>query len=174
MISSNRSASRALRLEVGSSKMRMRASHESALATSTSCRCAIASVPHGVVGSRFSPTRASHLLALVRMVWRSRNPKRAGSRPRKIDPAMSRFSARFNSWCTSAMPARVASRTECKCTARNAPSASVIAILPSLGGITPERILRSVLLPAPFSPTIANTSPARTESSIPASARTPA
>src|SRR5689334_8773158 len=46
-------------------------------------------------------------------------------------------------------------------------------ISPSSGGCTPPRIFISVLLPAPFSPISASTSPARSESETPCSATTP-
>ena len=174
MMPSSRSASRALRLDVGSSSTSTRASQLSALAISTSCRCAIGSAPQGVDGSSSSPTCRSQPRARSRMAWRSMNPRRAGSRPRKMDPATSRFSGRFSSWCTSAMPARAASRTPASFNGYSTPSAPATSSDPSLGCTTPERILRSVLFPAPFSPTIASTSPPRTSRLMPASAVTPA
>ena len=47
-------------------------------------------------------------------------------------------------------------------------------ISPSYSVIAPARIFMSVLLPAPFSPQRATTSPARAKTTRPASARTPA
>jgi hypothetical protein len=158
MMASSRSTSGAVRLEVGSSRMRMRAFAESALAISTSCRCAMGSAPHGVAGSMCRPTVDSQRRASSRMARRFRKPAVRGSRPRKMLPATSRFSARLSSWWTSAMPA----------------SASATFSEPSLGATTPESSLSSVLFPAPFSPTIASTSPPRMSRSTPRSAETPA
>src|SRR6185436_10829887 len=68
----------------------------------------------------------------------------------------------------SAMPWRLASRTLLNSTAR--PS---MAMVPASGCCAPPRIFISVLLPAPFSPTRASTSPATRERETPASAITP-
>ena len=173
-MASNRSVSRALRLEVGSSRIRIRALALSALAISTSCRWAIGKLPQSVDGSRSSPTRSSHRAASACIERVLSQPKRWCSRPSRIAPARSRFSARLSSWCTSAMPACAASATLRSRRSRAWPCASISSSEPELGASTPDRILSSVLLPAPFSPTMASTSPALMSASMPSSAVTPA
>src|SRR5690242_9333891 len=64
------------------------------------------------------------------------------------------------SWKTVAIPARSAARGEERCGTLSPP----MAIDPLSGRWTPERILTSVLLPEPFSPMIACTSPRRRSS----------
>src|SRR6478735_2486313 len=68
----------------------------------------------------------------------------------------------------SAMPCALESLT--------LPSTTVLPLMlicPSSGGCTPPRIFISVLLPAPFSPMSASTSPARSDSETPCRATTP-
>ena len=72
---------------------------------------------------------------------------------------MSRFGASISSWWMSAMPSRFASRTPESTT--GLPSSW---ISPSSGRYAPPRIFISVLLPAPFSPMSASTSPAESVS----------
>ena len=147
------SVSRAESELVGSSMMSSRARVERALAISTSCWRPIGSSASGVAGSRSRPTILSHSAASRRIAARSRSPSRRGSRPRKMLPAMSRLSARFNSWWMRAIPASSASSTP-----RNRIGRPATRISPASGGCTPARILRSVDLPAPFSPIRASTS----------------
>ena len=162
------SASWLERLDVGSSMMSTRAFTDSALAISTSCWCPMVSVPTSAAGSTSSPTawRNSRALRCCRAL--SISPKRRCSRPRKMFAATSRLSARFSSWWMSAMPCASASWTVRISTAR--PS---IRTSPESGRCTPARIFISVLLPAPFSPITASTSPRATVRLTPFNARTP-
>src|SRR3984957_10996101 len=73
----------------------------------------------------------------------------------------SRFSQSARSWKTVAMPMSSAALGS-----GNVTGAPLKVIVPLLGAWTPARILTSVDLPAPLSPTNATTSPARTSSSM--------
>ena len=162
MILSSRSVSDAVRLEVGSSMMTRRALSDSALAISTSCICASDSEATGVSGAK-SPRRAASAAARpsgsIRRSSISRNgPPFSGSRPMKMFAAAVRFSNRFSSWCTKAMPPRIEPPTVSR--GISTPSSSIV---PALGATTPPRIFISVDLPAPFSPTRPITSPWLTE-----------
>src|SRR5581483_7189742 len=95
-------------------------------------------------------------------------PPQVGSRPRNRFPATSRLSTTFSSWWTKPMPSLVASPTE-----RTVTRAPSMRISPPSGWCTPPRIFISVLLPAPFSPIRATTSPRLTETETPSSATTP-
>src|ERR1700722_6448477 len=79
----------------------------------------------------------------------------------------SRFSQSARSWKTVAMPRSSAALGFGKVT-----GLPLKVIVPPLGGWTPARILTSVDLPAPLSPTSATTSPARTSRSMSVNAET--
>ena len=79
-----------------------------------------------------------------------------------------RFSARFNSWWISETPSASASSTD-----RIGAGRPSTRISPESGGWMPARIFISVLLPAPFSPMTATTSPRPRVSPTPRSAFTP-
>ena len=64
-------------------------------------------------------------------------------------------------WCTVAMPRSLASRG-----LSNATASPSISIAPEVGLWTPDRILISVDLPAPLSPSRHSTSPACTSSEM--------
>ena len=85
---------------------------------------------------------------------RRSGPPVSGSRPRKTLPATSRLSRTFSSWWMKLTPARWESVTPRMTTGR-----PLMRISPSSGWWTPPRIFIRVLLPAPFSPIRATTSP---------------
>ena len=142
------------RLEVGSSMMRMRASTERAFAISTICWRPMVSVLKMVPGSVSRPTIFKKRRVSDWMWARSMNPFQCGSRPRKMFAPTSRLVARLSSWWIIAMPISRAARGDSTCIGTPSSSNS-----PSSGGWMPERILDNVLLPAPFSPINASTSP---------------
>ena len=113
MISKRRSVSRAVSEVVGSSKMRMRASTESALATSTSCRSPGDRRSTRHVGRDVQVHHGQELLGAPRG---SRRGSAAAPCPWCGKSLMKKFSAmvrlvkRFSSWWMKAMPARSASR----------------------------------------------------------------
>ena len=139
---------------VGSSIMITRALVEMALAISTICCLPVESSETGVVVGRSRPISSSATLAAWCIALRSIRPMRVGSRPRKMFCAISRLSARFSSWWISEMPSDIAC-----CTPESAVALPSIRISPVSGMTSPARLFISVLLPAPFSPMIARTSP---------------
>ena len=123
------------------------------------------------MGGSSSPTRASSAVAFLFIAARGSGDSSSGvpSVPRKMLAAMSRFGASISSWWMSAIPSFLADRTPSMTT--GFPS---IRISPESGGWTPPRIFMSVLLPAPFSPISASTSPPRAKSDTSRNAVTPA
>jgi hypothetical protein len=127
------------------------------------------SSPTSVSGSiASSPTCAIASRAFWRSVRRSIQPKlKAPARGRRF---RNRFSAtdsvgsRFSSCITMRTPSASASVR-----LAGAYGASASRIVPALGSTSPPMIFDSVLLPAPFSPVNANTSPARNDSDTSAS-----
>src|SRR5215218_7255304 len=121
-----------------------------------------------------TPRSAKALLVRRRMAALSRNPSlpsgpgRTSSRPRNRLAAGSSSGASARSWYTVSMPSSRAATGFGMATWR--PSNR---ISPPSGARVPDRILTSVLLPAPLSPTRAATSPGWTAKSTPRSARTP-
>jgi hypothetical protein len=79
-----------------------------------------------------------------------------------------KLSASMKCWCTMPIPAAIASAGLRKVTGE--PSSRIV---PSSGRCMPYRVFIRVDLPAPFSPTIACTSPRRTFSSMSRLATTP-
>ena len=167
----SRAVSVAVRLEVGSSMMTMRASSDSALMISTSWRWASDRSATGVSASKSQPSRRSSGATFGLIAARSisfNGPPKTGSRPIITLAATSRLSKRLSSWCTKAMPAAMAPATVSEpC------SAPSMRITPSLGSTTPPRIFIRVDLPAPFSPISARTSPRSTRRLTRSSAFTP-
>jgi hypothetical protein len=159
---------------VGSSITSTRASVDNAFdnnafAISTSCCSPTRSDPTARFGSRSTPSSASWALAAaaIRRVSTVRRRVR-GSRPRKMFSATDRPGTRSSSWWIIAMPAACASAGP-----RNRHGRPATVMLPSWSVITPARTFISVDLPAPFSPSSARTSPARTDSSASSQASTP-
>ena len=166
-----RAVSEAVRLDVGSSMMTMRASSDSALMISTSWRWASERSATGVSASKSQPSRRSSGATFALIAVRSisfNGPPKTGSRPIITLAATSRLSKRLSSWCTKAMPAAMAPATVSEPCAT--PS---MRITPSLGSTTPPRIFIRVDLPAPFSPISARTSPRSTRRPTRSSAFTP-
>ena len=94
--------------------------------------------------------------------------RRLGMLPRRMFSVTLRLGTRLTCWCTMRMPScwpRSGLSIAC-----GAPSSR---ISPASDWIAPVRIRVSVLLPAPFSPTIACTSPRRAEKSTLRSACVP-
>src|SRR4051812_14002561 len=103
-----------------------------------------------------------------RAVARSSRPPLVGSLPRTTFSRTVKLSASMKCWCTMPMPAAIASLGLRKCTSR--PSTRMC---PSSGRCIPYSVFISVDLPAPFSPTMACTSPRATRSSMSLFATTP-
>ena len=126
-------------------------------ATSISCCSATESRSTGVRGSRSpSPTWLRYgVAALAKAPGPARQPCRRS--PRKRLSAIDSVGTRESSCCTTAIRA---------CSERVAVPRSMVSpprrMCPSSGANIPARILTRVLFPAPFSPTSAITSPART------------
>ena len=96
-----------------------------------------------------------------------RSPPRVSSRPAKMFAVTVRSGNASISWCTMPMPCASASRGRASAIGWPSRHSS-----PLSGRREPERILSSVDLPAPFSPTSACASPAATSKLTPPSART--
>ena len=110
----SRAVSEAVRLEVGSSMMTMRASSDSALTISTSWRWASDRSATGVSASKSRRAAAAAASPSASIAARSisfNGPPKTGSRPIMTLAATSRLSKRLSSWCTKAMPAAMAPAT---------------------------------------------------------------
>src|SRR2546422_14521 len=145
--------------EVGSSRMRTFAPKYTARAIATAWRSPPESVPTGWFGSRTSMP----ILPISSRITFFANPMsslragpmpRVGSEPRKKLRQMDIRGTVARSWNTTEMPAARASRGPPKCTLCPSTRSS-----PSSCGCTPERILISVDLPAPLSPSTQVSSP---------------
>ena len=154
---------------VGSSRIRTRASIESARAISTICFRSGRSRRTGSDGSRSSPSRSIAARARARVVFQSTSPARLAIRcPRKMFSAIERSGARVVSCVTVAMPWRSASVG-----VRNDVGRPAKEIDPASGCSWPDRIRSIVDFPEPFSPMSACTSAGRTLSLAPRRACTP-
>ena len=152
-----RSTSVEVSAAVGSSITITRASDESALAISTICWSAIESPRAMRSGSSLTPSSANSRSTSRRIVRRSmRRPLRSGCAPMKTFSATVRSGKSVGSWKMIAMPAAC----DCAVVSKTTSSPS-ISTRPLSGRCTPARILTSVDLPAPFSPTSACASPRR-------------
>ena len=147
---------------VGSSKMRMRAFMDSALAISTSCCLATPSSPTGMSRSTSKPIRCSAAWACALRCLRLTNPKRRGVRPSMMFSATDMVGTRLSSWWMVAIPS--ASEALVSGIFTSVPSTRM---RPESGSCTPAIILMRVDLPAPFSPNKACTWPRRTVRSTP-------
>jgi hypothetical protein len=163
-----RSVSSASRLEVGSSRISTRHVASSARAIAASCCVAIEHAPSVRSTSTSTRRRARADAARRRAAPRSTNPKRVGSRPSVTFSAIDSVGTRSISWKTARMPASSASRGD-----RGAIGAPTSAMEPESTRCSPVNTRINVLLPAPFSPISAWTSPASRSKSTPSSARTP-
>ena len=149
--------------------MMTRACMPSARAIATSCICAMDSSRISRRGEQLRPTCASRGAQNRSMAPRStKMPRSACTLPATMFSATVRFGKRSSSWKMMPMPRRWASsglRKSTRLPSRKMP--------PESGAITPAITLPSVLLPAPFSPTSAWTSPADTSRLTSASACVP-
>src|SRR5581483_4623298 len=156
--------------EVGSSRKRISGSRRSARATSITCRCASESAAGSSFGSIPSiPSRAK--TSSARVASSRRRISRAGpcgSFRRKRFSATVSHGISVSSWKTVPTPSARASSGR-----RNSTSPPRTRSVPESGRSTPLRILIIVLLPAPFSPTSACTSPKSALNDASESARTP-
>ena len=140
---------------VGSSRIRTRASTDSALAISISCWSAIDRPRTGAPTSSWTSSSSNSASAARRVAPQSMIPsRRDGAWPMKTFSATVRSGKRRGSWWTTAIPSDRAWAGPRICV--GSPSSRIV---PLSGWWTPARILTSVLLPAPFSPTSAWTSP---------------
>ena len=149
----------------------MRGFSEIALSTSISDCVAAGSSPRSCSGATSSWNRASSsAVCRCRAVQSIRSSRRlfSGWRCAKMFSATERFGQRLRSWKTTPMPWRADA-----CASANRTGAPPSRITPWSGWCTPASTLIIVLLPAPFSPTSAWISPARSSKSTPSSARTP-
>ena len=144
-----RSTSWAERDAVGSSRIRTRASTDNDFAISISCWSAIDRPRTGAPTSNWTSSWSKSLAAERRVALQSIVPRRPdGACPMNTFSATVRSGNRRGSWWTTAMPRARA----CAGPAISTGSPSR-AIVPLSGWWIPARILTSVLLPAPFSPT---------------------
>jgi hypothetical protein len=153
----SQATSRSASEDVGSSSNSTFGCWLTARTISTTCRCARGRVSTSAPGSiEVTPCSASTCRA--RAVSAPRRIKRSaprGSRPSNRFSATDRYGSRVSSWNAVTMPRSAASDGPFSTTGwlstRNVPAS---------GWTTPQSSLISVLLPAPFSPTRACTSPA--------------
>ena len=145
---------------VGSSRIRARASTDRALAISISCWSAMDRPRTGAPTSNSTSSSANSAWAALRMARQLMEPARPeGAWPMNTFSATLRSGNRRGSWWTTAMPrARDWAGPWMRA---GVPSRRMV---PASGWWTPARILTSVLLPAPFSPTSAWISPERRSS----------
>ena len=143
---------------VSSSRIRMRAFIDSALAISMSCCLAIPSSPTGCLSGTSKPIRFKAACAWALRCLRLTMPKRFGVRPSMIFSATDSVGTKFSSWWIVAIPC--ASESLVEAMVASEPSTR---ILPESGWCMPAIILISVDLPAPFSPSSAWTCPRRTD-----------
>ena len=108
--------------EVGSSSSRNRDSSDSAFAISTSCICATLSRDTGVRGSRSRCSSSSQRRVPATAAASSNMPSRVGGSSKVMFSATEKRVIRLRSWCTTPMPAAIASRGVGKC--RAVPSSS--------------------------------------------------
>ena len=167
MMSNKRSTSPGLSEAVGSSKISSSARSASALAISTSCRCADERRRTSASSGRAAswPRLPSSSLARRRSALRDSRPG-APSSGRKMFSSTERSGARLVSWVTSAMPAESASRGERKASAVPRQSSC-----PRSGRTWPLMTRAKVDLPAPLAPSSACTSPQAADRVAPWSAR---
>ena len=161
------STSESVRAAVGSSITITTASVESARAIITSWRSAGRRRAIGTDGSMVTPSSARWRAEMSRAVARSQ-ASLPPSRPRVMLSATLSCSTTLSSWNTNERPAACASWRPW-----NRRAVPRTRISPVSGSWTPARILISVDLPAPFSPTRQWTSPARRSRSTPRRAWTP-
>ena len=160
------------RAEVGSSRIRTLAPKYTARAIATAWRSPPDSVPTVWLGSRTSmpilaiSSRMIRCAPLMSIRWSGPRPL-VGSLPRKKLRHTDISGTVARSWNTVAMPRARASRGPAKITGSPSKSTS-----PLSGTYTPERILISVDLPAPLSPSTHVTSPGYTATLMSSSALT--
>ncbi len=152
------------RTAVGSSRIRMRHSRERALRISTRCCSPTDRSATRAAGSTRMPKRVDASSAWRRAALRSSRSVLARPRTRFSATVMGRTRAKC--WVTMPTPASIASRGE-----RMARTSSPTRIWPESGWVSPYAIRMAVVFPAPFSPSRAWTSPARTSKSIRSLAR---
>src|SRR5215211_3159168 len=149
---------------VGSSRIRMRGLSASALASSSSARCATLSSSTRVGSFAVQPIRSSS----SRIQVSSRPSTKDAGTPSDMFSATVRSGNSAGCWWTIASP---------RCWAASGVSRSNAlpprVIVPSSGAMTPPATPMSVDLPAPFSPSNACTSPARAAKSTSRNATTP-
>ena len=147
---------------MGSSRISTLAPKYTARAIATDCRSPPDKVPTGWSESRMSMPIfdiSSRVTPLAKSTLKRRNGQKplVGSEPRKKFRQIDISGIIARSWYTVAIPLARASRGESNSTGSPSNRYS-----PSLGLCTPERVLMSVDLPAPLSPSRQVTSPART------------
>ena len=153
----SRSTSVVVSAAVGSSITITRAFVVSAFAISTSCWSAIESPRASRSGSRRTPSCSNTAAASRRIRLPSmRRNRLSGCMPTKMFSATLRSGKSVGSWKMIAIPAAC----DCFALSKIASSPSRTS-RPASGRWTPARILTSVDLPAPFSPTRPCTSPAK-------------
>src|SRR5919106_4894074 len=145
---------------VGSSRIRTRHSRSSALRISTRCCSPTERSATRAEGSTATPNRAE-ARAVPR--WASaRSSRRPRDRPRRMFSATVIGPTSEKCWVTMPMRASIAS-----CGDRMASGTPSASTSPASARVSPYAIRMRVVLPAPFSPRRAWTSPPRTSKSIP-------
>ena len=137
---------------VGSSRINTCASLARHLAISTYWQSAMESSLTARSRSISAPSMASSARARSRCCERSTAipARNVGSRPSNTFSATLSVATRLSSWCTMEMPARIAARGP-----RSVLGSPLRSSSPAFGVSAPESTFISVLLPAPFSPTMA-------------------
>ena len=154
------------RVLVGSSISTMRARAAMARQISTTCCAASGSVPTRRFGFRSGCEKLASTSSARRSASvRRKMPQREGSRPSRMFSATVRCGQSESSWWIRATPRWLAS-----CGEAGRYGWPCSTIVPSSGCSAPARMFMSVLLPAPFSPMSAWTSPEFREKPTPSSA----
>jgi len=107
-------------------------------------------------GSTRRPYFSLRAMTFLRASAFCKKPSLLGSTPRMMLSSTLKHSTSLKCWCTMPMPSAFASLG-----LRTATSLPFLRILPASGWYKPNSTLISVLLPAPFSPSRACTSPLR-------------
>ena len=144
--------------DVDSSRMRIRGSRTSARAMPQTCRMLSGSVSTGASSGGASPVSSvSTAAARSRLTSSDTLRRKSPSTPIQTFSSTVCGPTTSTSWNTGTTPASSVARGDFTWSRRR----PAISIVPLSGRCTPARILTSVLLPEPFSPTTAWTSPAR-------------
>ncbi len=159
--------SRGVRTAVGSSMMRISAPRQRALTISTRCCSPTESCQTRASGWTGRP-RSRAKAPMDSSSERGRITKRGSLMPRVMFSATVKPGTSLKRWWTIPMPSAIACPGE-----RISAARLRIRISPASGRYSPPRMFMRVVFPAPFSPSRAWTSPARSSRDAPSLATTP-